>query len=51
MITIIVLVAILFFVMALFYCLQKGFNQVVDGLNAIHEQLREVNERKQNDKV
>ena len=42
----IVLLIILFFVMALFYCVQKGFNQIITGLNAIHEQLRKLDEKK-----
>ena len=42
----IILLAILFFVVALFYCVQKGFNQVIAGLNAVHEQLRKLDQRK-----
>jgi hypothetical protein len=41
-----ILLAILFAVMALFYCVQKGFNQVIVGLNAVHEQLRKLEEKK-----
>ena len=47
----IILVAILVFVMALFYCLQKGINQVVTGLNAIHEQLRKLGDLKEKDRI
>jgi hypothetical protein len=42
----IILLAILLFIMALLYCVQKGFNQVIAGLNAIHEQLRKSDEKK-----
>ncbi len=42
----IILALILFFVIALFYCVQKGFNQLITALNSIHEQLRKPNERK-----
>ena len=47
----VVLFFILLFVMARFYCLQKGFNQVIAGLNAIHEELREMNERKEKERA
>jgi len=42
----IILLIILLFLMALFYSVQKGFNQVITGLNAIHEQLRKMDEKK-----
>ena len=46
MANIIILAVILFFVIALFSCVQKGFNQVITGLSAINEQLRKLEERK-----
>lgn len=46
MTTTILLAAILLFVMGMFYSVQKGFNQVITGLNAIHEQLRKLDEKK-----
>ena len=46
MANIIILVLILFFVMALFYCVQKGFNEVISGLNAIHAQLGKLDGQK-----
>jgi hypothetical protein len=42
----IILLLILFFVVALFYGVQKGFNEVIAGLNAIHEQLRKSDGQK-----
>ena len=42
----IILLLILFFVVALFYGVQKGFNEVISGLNAIHEQLRKSDAQK-----
>jgi hypothetical protein len=46
MIDTIILAVILLFVMALFFLVQKGFNQVITGLNAIHEQLRKLEGKK-----
>ncbi len=46
MIDTILLALILFFLLVLCYCVQKGFNEVVTGLNAIHEQLRKLGEKK-----
>jgi hypothetical protein len=34
---------ITFFVCAIFWCVQKGFNEVIKGLVAIHEELQKSN--------
>ncbi len=46
MIDTIILALMLFFLVVLCYCVQRGFNEVVTGLNAIHEQLRKLGDKK-----
>jgi len=41
MITNILLLVMLFLLMAIFFSLQRGFNQVISGLAAVHQQLDE----------
>ncbi len=45
MINTIIIALILLFVLALFYSVPKAFNQVITGLNAIHDQLRKLEEK------
>jgi hypothetical protein len=47
MTTTILLIGIQFSLIAVFCCVQKGFNQVISGLNAIHEQLQKLDDRKE----
>lgn len=42
----IILGLILFFLVVLCYSVQKGFNEVMTALNAIHEQLEKPRDKK-----
>jgi len=41
------LLVIMFYVMAIFYALRKGFDEVITGLTSLDERLMKLNQRTQ----